>query len=564
MRFFSILLTAAFLAFPLCQVSAESRKLVSYDSESISLEELKHYIQIVESPLDRLDLDADFFDSEDVQAATQIQTALEMMIFYEEVFERHGEEIKSDPEMAAQLHARLGEYLLGEMRRKIMAEASISDEQVQEYYEANPDHYTLPEERQLAIIYRASSSDKDWNENQRAVLEGLLEKEDLAEEFAEYARQYSQSPSAERGGELNPVRREVINPALDEPAFSLEEGEVSKVLETSKGYFLVKVLDIKTTGTTPLEAAAPAIRIVLRRSEMQRLSEQFVENLKEKHGFEMTGPLEMEAPQKTVLKLGGGEWSQSQLEAAYPSFEAWRGMPEVWRRQLELKAPALLAPLDYQENPRWKDEIEDWKMDMVREVRGSMIFLGNRFEEKAAELNLEKRAREYFEEHREFYHTPAPKELELLIYVPEPTEDENLRRVAWEKSRRAVQKLDEFKNSGAEPTWEELVAKARETSPRFQRVNAGFFEAFPEDWNVDREFSSLYEGYISKPIRTAEGHALYHVKSFGDYELLSWEDAREKAMSVVETLAFRDFREEKKKELLKSTELKFHFATKAE
>jgi peptidyl-prolyl cis-trans isomerase NIMA-interacting 1 len=57
--------------------------------------------------------------------------------------------------------------------------------------------------------------------------------------FADAAAQYSDCPSSSDGGDLGPFPRNVMHPAFEEAAFSLEPGDISGVVETSFGYHLI-------------------------------------------------------------------------------------------------------------------------------------------------------------------------------------------------------------------------------------------------------------------------------------------------------------------------------------
>ena len=63
------------------------------------------------------------------------------------------------------------------------------------------------------------------------VLSGML--------FSEIATEFSDCPSAEKGGDLGKFGRGAMVKAFDTAAFELEVGEVSEVVETEFGYHLI-------------------------------------------------------------------------------------------------------------------------------------------------------------------------------------------------------------------------------------------------------------------------------------------------------------------------------------
>lgn len=59
-------------------------------------------------------------------------------------------------------------------------------------------------------------------------------------DFAALAREYSDGPSAERGGLLPPMMRGQMVPKFEQYAFALDKGQVSDVVETKFGYHVIK------------------------------------------------------------------------------------------------------------------------------------------------------------------------------------------------------------------------------------------------------------------------------------------------------------------------------------
>ena len=57
--------------------------------------------------------------------------------------------------------------------------------------------------------------------------------------FSEVAAEFSDCPSAEKGGDLGMFNRGTMVEAFDIAAFGLEVGEISEVIETEFGYHLI-------------------------------------------------------------------------------------------------------------------------------------------------------------------------------------------------------------------------------------------------------------------------------------------------------------------------------------
>jgi len=59
-------------------------------------------------------------------------------------------------------------------------------------------------------------------------------------DFAELAKEYSDGPTAPRGGDLNSFGRGVMHPDFEKAAFDLEVGGISDVVETPFGYHVIQ------------------------------------------------------------------------------------------------------------------------------------------------------------------------------------------------------------------------------------------------------------------------------------------------------------------------------------
>jgi len=75
----------------------------------------------------------------------------------------------------------------------------------------------------------------------RAEAEQLKARLDKGEDFAALAKQYSQCPSAKRGGELGEIKPGQLVQPIDKAVFTLPEQVVHGPLKSSFGFHLLEV-----------------------------------------------------------------------------------------------------------------------------------------------------------------------------------------------------------------------------------------------------------------------------------------------------------------------------------
>ncbi len=127
---------------------------------------------------------------------------------------------------------------------KLMAleeEIVVSEDSILQYYQDNMDEYERPERVRVRQIFLLSRPSTDERERALARLEELRIEIEAGADFAELAKLHSQAPGADKGGIIGWQERGDLVPVLDEPAFSLQVGVTSEVLQTAGGVHLLRV-----------------------------------------------------------------------------------------------------------------------------------------------------------------------------------------------------------------------------------------------------------------------------------------------------------------------------------
>ncbi len=137
------------------------------------------------------------------------------------------------------------QQLINSIRRKELSGTTVSYEEVEDFYRDNRERLPMFRESvevSQIIIYPGVTAEA--KASARAGIEQIKQQLQAGNDFAELAKLYSQDPgSAPLGGDLGYSRRGEFVKNFEETAFSLEEGEISGIVESRFGYHIIQLLD---------------------------------------------------------------------------------------------------------------------------------------------------------------------------------------------------------------------------------------------------------------------------------------------------------------------------------
>ena len=129
--------------------------------------------------------------------------------------------------------------------QEIKSKIQITEKEVEKYYKENMDDYNTPLEvsiQQILLIIPSEASEQEINQI-REKANSILQKIKEGEDFTSMVKLYSQDATAATGGVMGAFRQGELLPGLNKVAFSLEVGEVSSVIQTPRGFHIIRVLD---------------------------------------------------------------------------------------------------------------------------------------------------------------------------------------------------------------------------------------------------------------------------------------------------------------------------------
>lgn len=152
----------------------------------------------------------------------------------------------------------------------------IDAAKIEEYYRNNPQQFQIPEQRHARhILLKASEADsQERRQEQLAKAEDILKKAREGADFIELAKEYSEGPSRDSGGDLGFFSAGRMVPTFDQAVFAMQAGDISEVVTTQFGYHIIKLEEIQSSRVTDLADATEEIKTILQDKEAENLAFQ--------------------------------------------------------------------------------------------------------------------------------------------------------------------------------------------------------------------------------------------------------------------------------------------------
>jgi len=176
--------------------------------------------------------------------------------------------------------AMLEEQIKEQLKVEKLLNISVSDEDVKKFYDENKTRL-FETVRARHILIATTPTDDAAKKTVKKEQAAKLRKQ-LADgaDFAKLAKENSDCPSKENGGELiPPFRRGAMAKPFEDSAFSLKNNEISQVVETDFGYHIIQTLGHQVQ---PFDEVKGRITAMLKGRKTQQEAEPLLKNLKDK------------------------------------------------------------------------------------------------------------------------------------------------------------------------------------------------------------------------------------------------------------------------------------------
>lgn len=181
---------------------------------------------------------------------------------------------------------RLKEQLLTMrlINREVKSKIAITEQDVRQYYEDHQAEFAGEKKYHLRTILIRVPSWQDLQAKKKALMrmDSVLEALKAGTPFDDVARQYSEDVTARDGGDLGLFKINELAPEVQETVRWMKQGDVSPVLETSQGYQILMLEEIRSATGKTLDQARIEIQERLYRDRVEKKYRAWLDALRKR------------------------------------------------------------------------------------------------------------------------------------------------------------------------------------------------------------------------------------------------------------------------------------------
>jgi parvulin-like peptidyl-prolyl isomerase len=176
--------------------------------------------------------------------------------------------------------------------KEFTGKVKVTDKEIQDYYQKNIDLLKQPFQMRISHIFiqsDAKSSDsrkKELRGKAEKILKNLKDDQD----FADLAREYSDGPTKNNGGDLGYLRKGQLEKQFESKVLALKKGEITDIIETEYGFHIFKVTDIKPETILAYENVKEKVKKFLADEKTKQEADEYARKLREKSDVKILLP----------------------------------------------------------------------------------------------------------------------------------------------------------------------------------------------------------------------------------------------------------------------------------
>lgn len=162
--------------------------------------------------------------------------------------------------------------------KEVLSKISIPPTEILEYYNANKDKFSIPEQIRLRSIFLSFNNTSEEEVEKKA--NDIYEQLQKGVEFVELVEKYSEAPNVIDAGDMGFMKRGSLREELEDIAFKLEIGKITKPIRTSSGFYIFKIEDKKLATIAALETVRDQIRNKIYGNKVEKKLDEWIAKLK--------------------------------------------------------------------------------------------------------------------------------------------------------------------------------------------------------------------------------------------------------------------------------------------
>lgn len=167
------------------------------------------------------------------------------------------------------------------IKTKFESGIKIDEAKADEFYKQNIDKFKKPETVKAShILIKCDKADTAGCKKAEDKIKDIRKKIAAGGDFAALAKENSDCPSKEKGGDLGEFGRGQMVKPFEDAAFAMKKGDLSQPVKTDFGWHIIKVTDKTEAGTIPFPEVKDQILTHLKNKEVSTKIRTYLEEMK--------------------------------------------------------------------------------------------------------------------------------------------------------------------------------------------------------------------------------------------------------------------------------------------
>jgi peptidyl-prolyl cis-trans isomerase SurA len=210
-------------------------------------------------------------------------------------------------------------YISRIVQMQLSATTPVGEKSVRNYYRKNKKDFFVSAKIELSQIMLVKDKGSSSKEIQLLKIKAdeIFQFIKDGDKFSNLARKFSDDVTAHSGGKIGVVSRGSMLPELENAAFDLREGEVSRLVETVNGFHIIKCDSFIPGHAKDYKSVRPEIERILSFRSREKKYEKWIKGLKEKAFIQSS----LDLKSKKVKRIRGRNTIKKKTRAQSPKFK---------------------------------------------------------------------------------------------------------------------------------------------------------------------------------------------------------------------------------------------------